>query len=915
MTPRQDPVAEPPEPVACIAELWDLLGDETLEAWPTRADDLALLRTARERLERRFTLAVVGEFSSGKSYLLNALLEKTRYDANHRIAGLLATDINPSTATITELEYGQSESAVATYPSGRTERIALDSLARFVAVGRGDGRGELHGVASDTVSELGEDVAPDFVVVSVNSPFLRGGFVVADTPGLASLNPAHRRATLAYLPRSDAVLYLIDTQQPFTEGDAAFLGLIGEHVQTIFIVQTKIDLWGQRESDGRPAWEAARARIVERAARHAPGAEVYSVSARDYAAGTLDGDAALREASGFPALLAGLDRSLALRAREARNVRARATLRALVDKTAARVRRAATLLESDAFALVAERERAAAELTERERALGRERDETSRAGDERRAWIVERGAALAERATRALAATIDVADIERVRDRGKFGSLVDATVAPVWTDYARDVAGHVARALERIARSRAGLRIGDLAALRLGGEPGTGAWSRDLASGITSTIVLGAIGGPTVNFVYRIGSAFAAHRAGAYMKRELGADLQTTFFPAFETEVRNFVEEIAARVAGIYDDVAALIERERAVARAETLEPIERALRAGEAGQRGAARSELDRVGARLAVIDAMLGASEREGLAHLSEALDAGTDEGACRQNEPERIARGFDAGAYDRGLRPERYRVVVLGALRRGKSSLINAIAGTRLLADEGGAEALFPVHVRYGPAERAYALEPDGSWLEIPARDAMAQAARTPVLIETPWSLPRELVLVHAPAFDSGNDFAEEIALAAARAASEVVGLFSRQLSDRELALYSRVAEFEKPMLLAHTIADNETAGERRTVVELAARYVRERGIPVGRIFTISALDFLAAAHERRAAAGWNELEALRDTLRAHAEEHMRRQELRRRPVRGDSAPAAGGSPAPATGGLRTTIARLLGRSREP
>jgi hypothetical protein len=269
------------------------------------------------------------------------------------------------------------------------------------------------------------------------------------------------------------------------------------------------------------------------------------------------------------------------------------------------------------------------------------------------------------------------------------------------------------------------------------------------------------------------------------------------------------------------------------------------------------------------------------------------------------------FDADAYDRGLRPERYRVVILGALRRGKSSLINAIAGTRLLQDDGGLEALFPVHVRYGEAERAYALEREGEWREIRTAEAMAQAARTPVLIETPWKMPRQLVLVHAPAFDSGNDAAEEIALAAARAANEVVGLFSRQLSDRELDLYGRVAEFA-PMSLAHTIADNETSSERRTVVELAARYVRERGIAVTRIFTISALDFLEAAQTKRAAAGWNELGALRDTLQARAEEHTQRRERRL------AAEVAAPPQAPATIGeaskpkLRSALDRFFGRS---
>lgn len=894
--------------VSALDAVEALLANEALDAWPTREDDLALLGATRERLVRRFTLAVVGEFSSGKSYLLNALLGKVRYEAGGRIAGLLAVDINPSTATITELQYGSEESAVAKYPSGREERIPMDRLSRFVAIGKGDERGALHDATAD------EDSAPSFVVVSVDSPFLQSGFTVADTPGLASLNPAHRRATLTYLPRTDAVLYLIDTQQPFTEGDASFLGLIGEHVRTIFIIQTKIDLWRMRETDGREAWDAARTRIVERARRFAPDAEVFSVSARDYAAGSLDADDSLRERSGFPALIAGLETSLERRAQSARVDRTIAVLHELAAKTAARVRRAGVLAETSSESLTSEVERASAELVERERALGRERDDVTRAGSERHAWIVEQGDALAARATRALGAAIDVADIERIRDRGKFHSLVDATVAPVWSAFATDVAGHVARALAGIAKSRSDVRVADLAALRLGGVPGTGAWSRDLASGIASTIVLGAIGGPTVTFVHAVTRGFAAHAYGTYMKRELGQDLYATFFPNFEADVATFVAEIAKQIAGIYDDAAAAIERERTVARAETLEPIVRALgRSNDANARVEASQRLAHVVASLAAIDeALIGLDTERGISQAAERR---------APSDPVHPANGatprtdgvfaFDADAYDRGLRPERYRVVVLGALRRGKSSLINAIAGTRILQDEGGTEAIFPVHVRYGERERAYALLREGDWNEIPTSDAMAQAARSPVLIETPWKMPRELVLVHAPAFDSGNDDAENIALAAARAGSEILGLFSRQLSDRELALYARVAEFGKPMILAHTIADNESASERRTVVELASRYVRERAIAISRIFTISALDYFEAAQTKRAAAAWNELGALRETLHAHADEHMQR--LAERARRDDERALTSRAPADATptSGLRRGLSRFFGR----
>jgi hypothetical protein len=892
----------PPELVASLDAVEALVRDGALDGWPTKDDDLALLAATRERLARRFVLAVLGEFSSGKSYLLNALLGKARYDQSGRIAGLLATDINPSTATITELEYGTPEVALARYSSGRSERIALDSLSRFVAVGQSDAAGALHDATAD------EDAAPSFVVVSVDSPFLAAGFTVADTPGLASLNPAHRRATLGYLPRTDAVLYLIDTQQPFTEGDASFLGLIGEHVSTIFIVQTKIDLWRMPESGGGAAWEAARARIVERAARYAPEAEVDSVSAHDYAIGTLEGDAVSIEASGFPALLAGLDRSLEARAQSARSARTMSVLREIAQKTATRVRRAAALAEAEPAALARERERALELVTERERALGRERDDVLRAGHERREWIVAQGAALGERTTRALGGAIDVADIERVRDRSKLHSLVDATVAPVWTAFAGDVAGHVSRALERIAKSRPEIRISDFAALRLGGEPGTGSWSRDVGSGIASTIVLGAIGGPTVGFVHAVARAFAAHSHGAYMKRELGTDLYATLFPQFERDIAAFVEELAQNVAGIYDDAAAAIERERVVARGETLEPIERALAiASDPEARSRAQAALGTIVARLGEVDTLLVAAETQlrAAASVREPAIAA----AAQRGEQSDGAVPFDADAYDRGLRPERYRVVILGALRRGKSSLINAIAGTRLLHDEGRSEALFPIHVRYGERDRAYALEREGVWNEIPTSTAMAAAARSPILIETPWHMPRQLVLVHAPAFDSGNEEAEGIALAAARAASEIVGLFSRQLSDRELALYARVAELERPMLLAHTIADNESPGERRTVVDLAGRYLRERGIAVNRIFTISALDYLEAAQTKRAPAPWNELGALRETLAAHAEEHMRKlaERERRALEMTKTSITATGQPT-----LRRALARFFGRT---
>jgi hypothetical protein len=145
------------------------------------------------------------------------------------------------------------------------------------------------------------------------------------------------------------------------------------------------------------------------------------------------------------------------------------------------------------------------------------------------------------------------------------------------------------------------------------------------------------------------------------------------------------------------------------------------------------------------------------------------------------------------------------------------------------------------------------------------------------------------------------AGDIAGAAAAGASEILALFSRQLSDRELDLYGRLAQLGKPMTFVHTIADNETPADRRNVVTLADRYLREQGIVPQRIFTVST----------REAGSWNELGALRATLVAHAEEHMERlrRAERERAAHERLASAAVTSAAPPA--RRSLLDRLLGK----
>jgi hypothetical protein len=382
--------------------------------------------------------------------------------------------------------------------------------------------------------------------------------------------------------------------------------------------------------------------------------------------------------------------------------------------------------------------------------------------------------------------------------------------------------------------------------------------------------------------VSAIAARFAAAPAGGYMKRELQADLATTLFAEFGAEIAAFAAGIRERLRGAMDDLGDALDARFEAARRSRAGTLERALDAVASGRAAAMRDDLAARSKALA-----------EHRSHLADVLarfeeQSGDDRAVLEHavlpataHAPARPLTEFDAQTYEHGLRPQRWRVVILGAFHRGKSALINAIAGTTVLRDEGAPSGVtFPVHVRYGPELRAYALGEDAVWNPVSLEDAHHAAERAPVLIEIPWSLPRELVLVHAPAFDAGDAQSEPIVLAAATAASETLALFSRQLSDRELDLYERVAKLGAPISLVHTIADHESADERRHVVALAEGYARGRGIVPQRTYTVSALDYREARARGAAPSGWNELGALIDTLRAHAEEHMARIEQRER-----------------------------------
>jgi GTP-binding protein EngB required for normal cell division len=178
---------------------------------------IALLASRME--DDNLEVALFGRVSSGKSSLLNALLD----------TDVLPVGVNPITAVPTKLRYGASLQAAVTYGDGRNEIIPIEQLAALVT--EQGNPGNLRNVVR--------------ALVEVPSRRLKQGIVLVDTPGLGSLARKGAAETLAYLPVCDLALLLIDAGTTLNEEDIGTLRLLYEAGIPALVLLSKSDLMAE----------------------------------------------------------------------------------------------------------------------------------------------------------------------------------------------------------------------------------------------------------------------------------------------------------------------------------------------------------------------------------------------------------------------------------------------------------------------------------------------------------------------------------------------------------------------------------------------------------------------------------------------------------------------------------------------
>ena len=259
-----------------------------------------LLGLSRQIQTDTFKVAVVGEYSSGKSSLLNVLLRVHNPDGR-KTDGLLPTAITPTTAVITTLVYDETRRIEITLDDGRTLQVSAEQLNGFLT--EPTLRRKKFWWTSN--EEENERIAKHIRLVRVGcvSPLLGEGVELVDTPGIGSINEDHARITKEFTAETDAALFLISVDPPMGEREMTFL----QHIKTItdrcLFVQTKRDL-GELTEGGKVVWkrreEEHRRRIEEVLNRR--DFPFYCVSAYQAANGLRRNDDQEFADSGFKAL-------------------------------------------------------------------------------------------------------------------------------------------------------------------------------------------------------------------------------------------------------------------------------------------------------------------------------------------------------------------------------------------------------------------------------------------------------------------------------------------------------------------------------------------------------------------------------------------------------------------------------------
>jgi hypothetical protein len=198
-----------------------------------------IAKVSQKIQSQSFRIAVIGEFSKGKSTLLNAIF-------GEEIQPVRAI---PCSGTVTVLKYGRQRRVVCCYKNGREEEIPFEQYQAKASISR-------EAAINNRSDELARCEIDEIIFEHPDLDLCRNGVEIVDSPGLNE-HPEREKITLKLIQNTDAVIFLTNALQVLTEKERDLLqklrtqlngGKPDESTNNLFVVVNFMDLL-RREKD------------------------------------------------------------------------------------------------------------------------------------------------------------------------------------------------------------------------------------------------------------------------------------------------------------------------------------------------------------------------------------------------------------------------------------------------------------------------------------------------------------------------------------------------------------------------------------------------------------------------------------------------------------------------------------------
>ena len=215
-----------------------------------------------------FQLIVVGEFSVGKSTLVNALIGDK----------VLPSDPNPTTIMLNVIKNGDKEVKYKIhYKDGREISVGREEFERMVAKNESD-KETKDEIIKDYYYEEEKNFSIKNAEIFVENSFGKMGIDIVDTPGMNDINTAREEVTLNYIPKSDAAIVVCSAIHPLSKSEMDFIKsqLVDQQITKLFVAVNYSDTL-RTETARQSMFELFQEKLSD----IVPKDRIFLVSARD----------------------------------------------------------------------------------------------------------------------------------------------------------------------------------------------------------------------------------------------------------------------------------------------------------------------------------------------------------------------------------------------------------------------------------------------------------------------------------------------------------------------------------------------------------------------------------------------------------------------------------------------------------